>query len=95
MPLANGGADAGVLFQESQCGLLYQALRISACRVRNLSEFRFLLGGEMDFHGSQLTRNPPLRQLATVTLHRTFHSSADDNGHSSQTPPRQLWTIQV
>jgi hypothetical protein len=56
----HGGAKAGVSFKQTQSGVLDQVLDIDTGLARNFGEARFLLGGEVDFHGGSLAKSVSL-----------------------------------
>ena len=53
--LADGGAKAGVFLKQTQCGILDQLFGVGAFLAGDLSEMRFLLGCEVEFHRLQST----------------------------------------
>jgi hypothetical protein len=48
--------------KQAQGGILHQSLGGGACLGGHLRKLRFLLGGEMDFHRFQSTRNHAMKQ---------------------------------
>jgi len=50
----NSGAKARVLLEQAQSGFFHQTLGVGPGGGRDLRKLRFLLGSEMDFHGSRV-----------------------------------------